>query len=76
LSSAVVVVGCRTVEPLLLSVRAMSSLLAMLVLVLASLLAAMVARAIAGGAFAVVLFLTLLVGGAMVLVINARSGEP
>jgi hypothetical protein len=54
----------------------MSPLMALVVLVLASLLAAMVARALAGGAFAVVLFLTLLVGGAMVLAINARSGEP
>ena len=71
-----VAAGCRSVGPVHLLVRAMSPLMALVVLVLASLLAAMVARALAGGAFAVVLFLTLLVGGAMVLAINARSGEP
>ena len=71
-----VAAGCRSVGPVLLLVRAMSPLMALVMLVLASLLAAMVARALAGGAFAVVLFLTLLVWGAMVLAINARSGEP
>ncbi len=50
----------------------MSSLVPMLVLALASLLVAMVARALAGGAVAMALFLTLLVGGGMVLAINRR----
>ena len=53
-------------------VRAMKSLVPMLVLALASLLVAMVARALAGGAVAMALFLTLLVGGAMVMAINRR----
>ncbi len=50
----------------------MKSLVPMLVLALASLLVAMVARALAGGAVAMALFLTLLVGGAMVMAINRR----
>ncbi len=50
----------------------MKSLVPMLVLALASLLVAMVARAIAGEAVALTLFLTLLVGGGMVMAINRR----
>ena len=57
----------------------MSSLLSVLVLVLMSLLVALVAlvaRALAGGAVAVTLFLTLLLGGGAVMAINSRSGRP
>ena len=50
----------------------MKSLLPMLVLGLTSLLVAMVARALAGGAVALALFLTLLVAGGMVMAINRR----
>lgn len=54
----------------------MSSLLSVLVLVLMSLLVALVARVLAGGAVAVTLFLTLLLGGGAVMAINSRSGRP